>query len=625
MLKLRLLGELAVERGGGAVRLPPSRKTRALLGYLALTGRPQRRDRLVQMFWDVPDDPRGALRWSLSKLREVVDEPGRERLTADREVVALVVDDEEVDLLQLRKADRDLASAELRLLQAAADSAAGDLMAGLDLPDCAAYQAWLVAERDQAAALRRRVLNELMRRAGGDRDLALKYAAMAVQLDPDDAEAQANLDRLRQTSPTRNDPQQTPAVADVPQPSAAELTRRLLSRPAVAVLPFENLSNDPGQDYFADGIADDLITALCHWRWFPVISRNSTFAYKGRRVDAMTVGRDLGARYIVQGSVRRASNRVRISAQLVDAVSDHHIWADRYDRELGDIFELQDELTQRIVTCIEPELARTEQRRAEAEPVQRIDSWDLNLRALALMRRGRPADLSKAKELLTESLALDERSSRTHALLAYCLQQQALLGWTADPVAASGTYLSAARRAVELDASNWLGHTLLGLSVLWHDRDFDAAAESTRRAVELNPSAALAHQYLGCVFEFDGHPGDAIPHLQAALKLNPQGDATPLLNADLALSHLLLRNFDDAVHYARRAIAAFSGDVRAWQRLVSALGHLGQQEEAAQSLRQLLKRQPRFSRAYVEATYPFRFPDHLDLLMQGLAKAGWPG
>ena len=656
MLTLRLLGELEVERDGLPVRLPQSRKTRALLGYLALAGRPQRRDRLVSMFWDVPDDPRGALRWSLSKLREVVDEPGQKRLLADRETVAFAPDDAEIDCLRLAAlAQAGPEGADPAALSAAAEAVLrGELLQGLELPDCAGYQVWLVAEREQAAKLRLSLLTAAASRLRERPEDALRYARAAAELAPQDGAARAALVRLLAAAdrPLEAEEQCRAGLRELAEaggPGAAELesawaelqnparqppprrpdqasdseSARVLSRPAVAVLPFENLSGDPADDFLGDGIAEDLITALCHWRWFPVIARNSSFVFKGRHVDITAVGSELGARYVVEGSVRRAGDRVRVTAQLIDASTGHHVWAQRYDRQIDDIFALQDELTEQIAVHIEPELSRAERQRAERKPQRNLAAWEINLRALGLIRKGGPADLQEAQRLLQESLRLDPTSSRTHAIKAFGLYQQALLGWTADPIAASASYYRDAHRAVELDEDNWLAHALLGMSVLWHRRDFDTASHEVFRAIDLNPSAALAHQFLGCVLIFDGRPAEASPHLEAALRLNPRGNAATLLLSDLSLSHLLMGKHPEAVAYARRALNEFPGDTRALQRLLAALGHLGAAEEAAETLRLLEKRQGRLTLDYIDATYPFRRPGDRDILLDGLARAGW--
>lgn len=649
MLALRVLGELAVLRDGAEVRLPQSRKTRALLGFLALEARPHRRDRLVSLFWDVPDDPRGALRWSLSKLREVVDDDDLHRLIADRETVAFSRERTEIDLAIARALDTGTAST--ASLEAAEAAFTGELLTGLDLPDCHDYQAWLAAQREEAVGLHRRLLDALCTRHADHPERALPFARRFVDRAPHDAEARARLLRLLVASGKRQEAEEhyrlgsrlldeaggagaatlRKAWIELRQPPAAQPTAAsvapatMLNRPAIAVLPFENMSGDPEQDYFADGMTDDIITALSQWRWFPVIARASTFAYKGRVADVLATGRELGARYVVQGSVRRAGERLRITAQLVDALGGHQLWAERYDRSIGDVFALQDELTAAIVTQVAPELARVEGQRAERKAPGDLNIWDLNLRALALIHQGTAEAFREARSVLERSLGLNPSGSHTHALVAYANYHEALLVWLGNVEDTSGRVLRAAQTAVQLDERNWLAHALHGISVLWHRRDYDTAAQAEQQALVLNPSAALAHQFQGCVLTFAGEPRQALVHLEAALRLNPQGGATTLLRADMALAHLMLGQYQEAVATARQAVGQFGGDVRALQRLAAALGHLGRQTEAAEALEELQRRQGNLSRRYIEATYPFRDPAHLDALVEGLTRAGWSG
>jgi adenylate cyclase len=240
----------------------------------------------------------------------------------------------------------------------------------------------------------------------------------------------------------------------------------VLVRPAVAILPFRNMSGDPAQEYFADGITEDLITALSAWRWFPVIARNSTFAFKARATDVTQIGRALGARYVVEGSVQRAGDRVRINAQLIDASSAVHLWAQSYDRRLGDVFDLQDEITRAIVGAIEPQLTRAEQQRAMRKRPENLDSWDLSLQALSHIRRGTPRALAMADDLLLRAVAMGPTSSYAQSLLALTRFQGALVGWTNDPASSLASTYEAAETAVALDDCDWLAHALLGIATL---------------------------------------------------------------------------------------------------------------------------------------------------------------
>jgi len=585
VLTISLLGALSVRCDGRPIALPQSKKTRALLAFLALSDAPVVRDRLVGLLWDIPDDPRAALRWSLSKIRAVIDDQEVKRVLANRQTVALDLSAVDVDLRRIR----DMTAAGFDMadraeLGDAAEHLAEGFLAGLDLPDCPMFQAWASGERQAVARLRADIIAYLgdgPPRAG-DADFAVTTMA------------------------------ETPLPADP-----------MLGRPAVAVLPFDNMSGDTDQEYFADGITEDIITNLSYWRWFPVIARHSTFAFKGRPTDVVTVGRELAARYIVQGSVRRAGNRVRVGTQLIDAETGLHVWAQRYDREFDDVFALQDELTEQIVSHMEPELQRAERRRAEQKPPQNLDAWDLNLQALAHVHRARADDFAAAHRLLDDSMRLDPWSSQTYAIRAFCLYHQALLVWSSDPVGSSGTFLGAAETAVELDEDNWLARALLGMSVLWNRRNYEQAAAQIERAIALNPSSAMAHQFLGCVYSFDGRPAEAIGHLHAARRLNPHRESATLLLADLALAHLLLRDNDQAIAFAQQAIREFSGNIRAWQRLSAAYGNQERDAEAADALQNLLQRQRALTIDYIDATYPFRDAGDRALLVGGLQRAGW--
>jgi TolB-like protein len=674
-LQLRVLGAIDVLRDGESVTLPQSRKTRALLAYLALTGRAHSRDRLISLFWDIPDDPRAALRWSLSKLRGVLNDDGCERLQASREAVELNLEDVEVDCFALtRMVAGGLAEISTDELLALSEACEGEMLAGLDLPNCQEYQFWLVAQRGEFEAQKALLNSELAQRFAEEPLRALPFARALVDHDPFDEHAQtllvtklwragyqpeaeaqyrralAELEEagepaeglktawkaLGAAPPVRPAPAQAAGESTGHAPVVASAAQRpgpgdtpgsaVLRRPAVAVLPFDNMSDDREQEYFADGIADDIITALSQWRWFPVIARHSSFAFRNRVADIPEVGRELGVRYIVQGSVRKAGNRVRVIAQLVDAGNGLTLWAQRYDRELDDIFALQDEIAEQIACHIEPQLARIERDRKERVAPKNLDVWDLNLRALDRIYRGTKASLEEAQALIERSLKLEPENSYTHAMQAYALYHQALLVWTtSDPGKLARTYLDTARRAVELDEENWLGHALLGMSVLWGERDYDTAETAEQRAIALNPTAPLAHQFMGCVCNFGGQPARALPHLQTALRLNPGPTSATLQLSDMALAYLLLGELDKSVSHARRALSAFSGNMRAWERLTAALGAQGRAEEAAETYTAMVNEGGVPNAAYLDMTYPFRDQAHREILMSALRKAGLPG
>ena len=395
-----------------------------------------------------------------------------------------------------------------------------------------------------------------------------------------------------------------------------------IDKPVLAVMPFVNMSGDADQEYFADGITDEIITTLSYWRWCPIIARNSTFAYKGKSVRVTDIGRALGARYILEGSVRKSGTRVRISAQLADASSGHQIWAHRYDADLSDVFDLQDQIATQIVGAIEPELERAEEQRALRKKPESLTAWDLSLRALAEQAKFTREGHARAYELLKQAADVDTRSSHALSMMALCRYHQTIFGWLEDRSRGYEDTLKAASQAVSLDDADSLAHTMLGISLLWCRRQHAQAVEELRCAVSLNPSAAYSHHLLACVLEFSGQSRESIEHIEKVLRLDPHYRFKVYALGDLALSHLSLGAFEEAVHCADQALQLAPTYVRALQRRVCGLGHLGRIEEARAALAALRELQPEFSRAYVQSTYPFKVPEQAALFVEGLERAG---
>jgi TolB-like protein/Flp pilus assembly protein TadD len=401
-------------------------------------------------------------------------------------------------------------------------------------------------------------------------------------------------------------------------PSSDELFRR----PAVAVLPFANLSGEPDQEYFVDGITQDIVSALSYWRWFPVIARNSTLVYKKQSVDIKEIGRKLGAKYVVEGSVRKAGGRIRITAQLIDAATGHQLWSQRYDRNLTDIFEVQDEITGSIVASIEPELQRAEQQRAMRKPPQNLDAWDCLQHALAHQWKFTANDYQEAIRFARRAIELDPTSSYARSMLAICLYEQTMFGWSADPKQAFRESFDAASEAVMLDEGDWIGHYTKGMGYLWTQRAYDLGTQENRLAVALNPSAPSAYHGLACLLGYTGNWGESIQALDKLLRLDPQYRFAGSALADISLAHLMLQEFAAAHEFAEKAIQAQPRFVRSYQRLASCLGHMGNEAQAHGVIEKLLERQPDFSLAYIDATYPFRNAADREFFLAGLRKAG---
>ena len=303
---------------------------------------------------------------------------------------------------------------------------------------------------------------------------------------------------------------------------AAEQPRFALPLPdrlSIAVLPFSNMSGDAEQDYFADGISEDIMTGLSKLRWFFVIARNSSFIYKGKAVDIRQVGRELGVRYVLEGSVRKGGSRVRITAQLVETASGQHLWADRYDRDLTDIFALQDEITKNVVAAIEPKLLEAEGIRSQNRSPEDLDAWDMLIRANSLFWRLTKDESQAAIAILKQVVERHPFYAPAHSMLAFVLLVSRQGGWhMMEPQVAQAAALAA--RALELDDSDPWAHLALGF-VAFTRRRTDEAVEEFQRALDLNPNFAAAHGFLGCALAFDGRSDQAIDHIERAIRMSP--------------------------------------------------------------------------------------------------------
>lgn len=395
-----------------------------------------------------------------------------------------------------------------------------------------------------------------------------------------------------------------------------------VARPAVAVLPFTNMSGDAGEDYFVDGLTEDIVTTLSYWRWFPVIARNSTAVYKRKPKSVPEIGRELGVAYLIQGGARRDGDRVRITAQLIEANSGQQLWAERFERGMDSVFAVQEEIAERVVVSIEPEIHRAEKQRVLRTRPENLTAWDIGLKALSLLERMNRGSHAEASALLEKSLALDPRSAYAWSMLALCRYHEGILGWAPEREAALKASLSAAQLAVENDDRDWLGQALQGMGMLWTERDFDMALEGQERAVALNPSAPLARHFLACVFEFSQRPAEAIPQIESLLRLDPQYRFASLAHADISLCQFLLGDSEAARASAAKAVRLQPGNVRARQRLVAALSELGRVEDARAAAAELMRMQPDFALDYIDTTYPFRVDGDRQRFVDALQRVG---
>ena len=403
-----------------------------------------------------------------------------------------------------------------------------------------------------------------------------------------------------------------------------EIARSLRDRPSIAVLPFANMSGDPQQEYFCDGITEDIITSLSLWHWFPVIARSSTFVYKDKKVDVRRIAEELGARYILEGSVRRAGDRIRVNAQLIDAETGHHVWAEIYDRDLADMFAVQDDITERVVGNLEPQLLLAETDRAWRKRPSDLTAIDHRYRGMWHIHKTTKTDMAEARKHLERSVELDpDNASAPWALLSLVHLISAILGMTDDPLGAIAAAAEAAQRSVALNDRDFIGHAALGLCLVWA-RQFDRATSELERGVELNPNSAMAHIAAANGLEFAGRPADAVAHSRVVLKLSPRDPFLTFVLANLGLAHFMLHELNEAADCHKKALDLNPANLRALHRLAAAQAHLGQLDEARATFQGSLKLMPSANVAFIDATYPFRNPEDRAFFLDGLRKAGLP-
>src|SRR5262245_4363476 len=361
--------------------------------------------------------------------------------------------------------------------------------------------------------------------------------------------------------------------------------------PSIAILPFTNMGGDPEQDYFADGVADEIITALTRCPWLLVIARNSSFSYKGRTMDVRQIGRDLGARYVLEGSVRQSSKRLRFTAQLVDASSGAHIWADRFEGKTGDVFGLQDRITERVVAAIEPKVQFAEITRVKQKPVADLDAYDLCLRALQLEHEFTEQSLAAALQYLRQAIAIEPSYAPALALAAYCCVERRVQGWAEDPEREAPEGLAWATRAVDLagDDANVLWMSAYAGRSLGMDRDL--ATRLLDRSISMNANSAMALT-VAAINKALFQPEETLLLLDRAERLNPRDPRAWVGEWARALAYFVLERYADAASWAKSSLARNRRTGRAWRLLVASYGHLGDSEQAAAAMRQLAEVEP---------------------------------
>ncbi len=410
----------------------------------------------------------------------------------------------------------------------------------------------------------------------------------------------------------------------------AETARRrvplpLPDKPSLAVLPFQNMTGDLEQDYFVDGIVEEITTAISRLHWLFVIARNSSFTYKGRAVDVKQVARELGVRYVLEGSVRKAGNRVRISGQLIDTASGAHLWADRFDGALDDIFELQDEVASSVVGAIEPKLRQSEIERATRKPTESLDAYDLYLRALAQYYKYTDEGMREAVALLQRALAIDPSYSPAAGMIGWCLGWQRLQGWGPLSDAEIAEAVLLARQAIEVGRADPDTLWMAGNTLSYFAGEHAAAASTIDRALTLNPNSAYAWLASGYVSYRRNLPDLAIEAFERAMRLSPRDPFAYLITGGVALAHVIAGRYEEAIEWADRSLRELPRYESALRNRVVACAHLGRIEEARDGLERLLELQPDLTVTRFKALYAVTLsPVVLDVYVEGYRKAGLP-
>jgi TolB-like protein/tetratricopeptide (TPR) repeat protein len=396
----------------------------------------------------------------------------------------------------------------------------------------------------------------------------------------------------------------------------------LPDKPSIAVLPFQNMSGDPDQDYFADGMVDEITTALSRFKSLFVIARNSSFAYKGKVVDIKRIGRELGVRYVLEGSVRKAGNRLRITTQLIDASTESHLWADRFDGTLEDIFDLQDQVAVGVAVAVAPQVEWAEIERAKRKPTESLDAYDYYLRGMTNFQWTRE-DLNKALRLLYGAIALDPDFASAHGLAAFCYVWRKANAWTTG-LREKAEATRVARRAAELGRDDTVALNHAGQALAYIAGDLEGGDALIDRALALNPNLAAAWYSRGLVKSWLGESDVAIEHLAHAMRLNPLDPMMFGMQFGVGLAHLLAGRNDEASSWAQKALRAQPNFLPALRVLAASTALAGRLEAAQNAIARVRQIDPTFCISNLKDRVAVRRPNDLAKFADGLRKAGLP-
>jgi adenylate cyclase len=412
-----------------------------------------------------------------------------------------------------------------------------------------------------------------------------------------------------------------PDASDLKKINAINAPLPLPEKPSIAVLPFENMSGDPEQEYFSDGIAEDIITELSKFRWFFVTARNSTFTYKGSAVDIKRVGRVLGVRFVLEGSVRKAGNRVRVSAQLIEAATGNHIWAERYDRHMEDIFDLQDEITRTIAAAVEPELASFERQTALRKPTSNLDAWDLYQRGVAKMWLTNISSFEESRQLMAQAIAIDPEFGRAHSYRALDNYFLIMFGSGDDRDKLLDDGIADAKKAIAIDSRDYFGHFSLG-KLLILACNLDGAIRSMETSLKINPNFAHGYYGIATAYYYADEASKALEFMDLMIRLSPND---PLMWAALTYKGVALYDLGDvtgAISTLEHACQFPSAHFHAFVWLAAMYQKTGRSSAAVETLAEAKRFEPKLSATFLDNLFPFRKSGGMDRMIDELRKVG---
>jgi DNA-binding SARP family transcriptional activator len=659
-LRFRLLGSLELSRGGDVLQLPASRKVRALLGYLVLASRPVARSQVCELLWDVPNDPRGELRWCLSKIRGLVDEKGRKRVIADGNSIRLDLTDCVVDTLEVTRApEHGIQKLGVERQRDLAKMFGGELLEGLEIARSPMFDAWITAERRRFRGIQTVLLENLARALPHDE--AAPHIDEWLRLAPFDrnahgllltslarqgriAEGEAHLASASKMfdadgldcAPLRDiwrGAREAAAAHAQPGPTvelvSANLTeiRRFAPdspaggrRASIAVMPFVDRSSDADRrGGVADALAHDVIVRLAKLRSLFVIAQGTTFTLRDRGIGPEEAGRMLNVDYVVSGATRRSGRKLTVNADLIETRTARVIWADIFDDTISDTLDVLDEIGNRIVASIAHEIEMVERNRAILKPPSSLDAWEAHHRGLWHMYRFSKADNERARQFFAQAVELDPTFARAYAGLSFAHFQNAFLGWKKAGPEVDRAY-EAAGKSLMVDDSDPAAHWAMGRA-LWLRGDQDQSITELERAVDLSPNFATGHYTLAFVHSQTGDPHAAISSSDHSRNLSP---FDPMLFAMLgarALSLARLGQYDDAAEWAKKAAARPNAHQHIMAIAALSLSLAGRADEANEYKKKIRERVPNYAMADFLAAFRFA-PDTAELFRTAGQRVG---